>query len=188
MAQKQQKRYVREVAHRVFASELRNTEIVVERDEDDQYAAQYVITPTGAKVNRVLIVGTLTEIEDISTGDDEYWRARLFDPTGATLLYVGQYQPDATRALLQASEDIPVIIAVVGKVNAYVSDTDVVSISVRPETVALVDAVARDRWIVETARQTLARIQTLEEYHPDSIEDMKAYRHMVGDALKDVLI
>ncbi|MCK4929252.1 MAG: DNA-binding protein, partial [Methanosarcinales archaeon] len=83
--------YSREVAHRVFAQEFRDSDLSF-KDSNDQYSPQYLLTPTGAKVNRMFIVGTLTEKEDIGT-DAEYWRARVVDPTGAFIIYAGQYQP-----------------------------------------------------------------------------------------------
>lgn len=170
--------YKREVAYRVFAKELRHTDIVLDKDTDDSYAPQYVMTPTGAKVNRVFIVGTLTEIEDIGE-DTEYWRARLQDPTGVFAAYAGQYQPDAARALSQAN--IPEILAVVGKVSVYVPEDGGTVISLRPESVAVVDEAARDRWIFETAKQTLDRIEALEAESPESVDDMKQYRQMVRE-------
>jgi RPA family protein len=52
--------FVREVAHRLFAAEFRESNLQV-KEGSDQYSPQYLIIPTGAKVNRVFIVGTLTE-------------------------------------------------------------------------------------------------------------------------------
>ena len=172
--------YNREVAYRVFAKELRDTDIVLERDENVTYAPQYIMTPTGAKVNRVFVVGTLTEIEDVGQ-DTEYWRIRMEDPTGIFLAYAGQYQPDATRALVHAN--IPEILAMVAKIAVYMPEDGGTVISLRPETVVVVDAVARDRWIFQTAQQTLARIRSLESQNPEMVEDMKQYRQMVKDAL-----
>jgi len=57
--------FAREVAYRIFAQELRDTAVALERDLEDVYAPQYVLSPTGAKINRVFVVGTLTEKEDI---------------------------------------------------------------------------------------------------------------------------
>jgi len=34
---------------------------------------------------------------------------------------------------------------------------------IRPETISVVDALVRDRWVLEAARQTLDRIKELEE-------------------------
>ena len=81
--------FYREVARRVFAQELRDSNLAT-KDESDQYAPQYVLTPTVAKVNRIFLVGTLIEKEDIGT-DSEYWRGRVTDPTGSFTIYAGQY-------------------------------------------------------------------------------------------------
>ena len=105
--------FSREVAKRIFAEELRNSNLSFRDGEDQhQYAPMYLLTPTGAKCNRVFIVGTLTERDDIG-GDTEYWRGRIVDPTGSILVYAGQYQPEAAQKL--ASIEPPAYVAVVGK-------------------------------------------------------------------------
>lgn len=183
--------FAREVAYRVFAQELRDTTLVLERDIEDAYAPQYVVTPTGAKVNRVFIVGTLTEKEDIGT-DAEYWRARISDPTGTFFVYAGQYQPDAARVIADAS--VPEFLAVVGKVGVYTTEEGNVMTSIRPESVSVVDAETRDRWVVETARQTLDRIRELEDGSSQNIEmvqehyslDLEQYRQMAISALESM--
>jgi RPA family protein len=89
--------FAREVARRVYAQELRDSDLSF-RENEDQYAPLYLITPTGARCNRVLVVGTLTEKDNL--GDDvEYWRGRVADPAGSIFVYAGQYQPDAAQAL-----------------------------------------------------------------------------------------
>jgi RPA family protein len=67
--------FTREVAHRIFAAEFKEANLQV-REGTDQYTPQYLITPTGAKVNRVFIVGTLTEKENIGA-EAEFWRGRI---------------------------------------------------------------------------------------------------------------
>ncbi|MCD6206664.1 MAG: DNA-binding protein [Methanosarcinales archaeon] len=191
--------FTREVAYRIFAQELRDTTVALERDSDDAYAPQYVLTPTGAKVNRVFVVGTLTEKEDIGT-DTEYWRARISDPTGASFIYAGQYQPDATRALVDATvadadAETPEFLAVVGKVSIYTTEDGNVLTSLRPETISIVDAETRDRWVLETARQTLDRIKRLEDGSSENLAmveehyslDLEQYRQMVVSALESLV-
>ena len=181
-----------DVAYRIFAQELRDTSVALERDLENTYAPQYVLIPTGAKVTRVFIVGTLTEAEDIGT-DTEYWRARISDPTGTFFVYAGgQYQPDAARLLADVS--IPEFLAVVGKVGVYTTEEGNVMTSIRPESVSVVDAIIRDRWVVETARQTLDRIRELEDGSSQSIEmvqehyslDLEQYRQMAISALESM--
>jgi RPA family protein len=151
--------FSREVARRIFAEELRNSTLAF-RDGDDQhqYAPQYLLTPTGARCNRVFLVGTLTERDDIG-GDTEYWRGRVIDPTGSILVYAGQYQPEAAQAL--ANIEPPAFVAVVGKPNLYQTEDGSVIISVRVEAIQKVDEATRNRWIIDTAKRTKERLDIL---------------------------
>ncbi len=146
----------REVAYRLFAAEF--DDATLEHSESDrERAPNYVITPTGARVNRLFVVGVLTEVEPVS---DEVRRARVVDPTGAFVLYAGQYQPDE-RAFLERAEP-PAYVAVTGKARTFrPDDADRVFTSVRPESISDVDADARDRWTVDATERTLERIETM---------------------------
>lgn len=150
----------REVAWRVFAREYNDADLGFKQGEDER-APNYVATPTGAKINRLFVVGVLTEVERV--GEDELLRARVSDPTGAFVVYAGQYQPDAVSFFADA--ETPEFVAVVGKARTYEpDDSDEVYTSVRPEEVNAVDAETRDRWNVETARETLERVEAVREY------------------------
>ncbi len=180
--------YSREVAHRVFAQEFRDSDLSF-KDSNDQYSPQYLLTPTGAKVNRMFIVGTLTEKEDIGT-DAEYWRARVVDPTGAFIIYAGQYQPEAARAI--AEMEAPAYIAIVGKPSTFQTEDGTVLTSVRPESVHVVDEATRERWVAETAQRTIERINNLNSNNPDAVKamehyntDVSVYKQMLVDALKE---
>ena len=143
----------REVAHRVFAAEYDDATRSYQ-EGDEERAPTYVITPSGAKANRLFLVGVLTEVEQVN---DQMLRARVVDPTGAFVVYAGQYQPDA-RATFDRAEP-PAFVAVTGKARTFQpEDGDRVFSSVRPESVSTVDADTRDRWAVETARATLGRV------------------------------
>ncbi len=154
----------REVAWRVFAEELRASSLAF-RENEDQYAPLYLLTPTGAKCNRVFIVGTLTEKDDIG-GDTEYWRGRMVDPTGSILIYAGQYQPEAAQAL--ANIESPAFVSVVGKPKLYQTEDGNIIISVRVEAIHKADKAARDRWILDAARQTHERLEALASAGPIS--------------------
>ncbi|WP_049970483.1 hypothetical protein [Haladaptatus cibarius] len=145
----------REVAWRVFAAEY-NDSSLEHSDSDEERAPNYVVTPTGARINRLFVVGVLTEIEQVG---DEVLRARIVDPTGGFVVYAGQYQPDALAFLERASP--PMFVAVTGKARTFQpDDSDLVYTSIRPESINTVDAETRDRWSVQTAEQTLARVRT----------------------------
>jgi RPA family protein len=143
----------REVAHRVLAAEYDDATLS-HREGDEERAPTYVVTPSGAKANRLFLVGVLTEVERVN---DEMLRARIVDPTGAFIVYAGQYQPEARATFERAST--PEFVAVTGKARTFQpKDADRIYSSVRPESVNVVDADVRDRWAVEAARATLRRV------------------------------
>lgn len=153
--------FSREVARRIFAEELRSSNYSFRDGEDQhQYAPSYLLTPTGAKCNRVFMVGTLTEKDDIGS-DTEYWRGRVVDPTGSILIYAGQYQPEAAQKL--AGMESPSFVAVVGKPNLYQTDDGNIIISLRAESIQKVDEATRNQWILDTARRTLERLEDLKK-------------------------
>src|SRR6056297_1469494 len=155
----------REVARRVFARAF-NDATYTFKESADERAPVYVLLPTGQRANRVFIVGTLTETEDVGE-DSEYWQGRVVDPNGGTFfVYAGQYQPDAASMLRELEP--PAYVAVVGKPRTYETDEGEMNVPIRPESTTKVDEATRDRWVVETAERTLDRIK---RYNEADLED-----------------
>jgi len=172
----------REVAYRLFASEFDDADFSYS-ESDEERAPNYVVTPTGARVNRLFLVGVLTEVETVS---EDYLRARIVDPSGPFVVYAGQYQPEAL-AFLESAQP-PTFVAVTGKARTYQpDDSDQVYTSVRPESISEVDADTRDRWVVATAEQTLERVARAAEAKHSGLtgDDLRAalVEHGVGDGL-----
>jgi RPA family protein len=179
----------REVARRVFATEFNDAHFTF-KESDDERAPLYGLLPTGEATNRAFVVGTLTETEDV--GDDsEYWRGRVVDPTGTFFVYAGQYQPDAASKLREL--DTPTYVAVVGKPRTFETDDGSVNVSLRPESITVVDEDTRDRWVVETAERTMDRLSAFDEEGNEYAErakqeygeDVSPYRRAVLEALED---
>ena len=146
----------REVARRVFAAEFDDATLSYS-ESDEERAPNYVVTPTGARVNRLFAVGALTEVERVN---DDVLRGRISDPTGAFVTYGGQYQPDAAAFLERATP--PCFVSITGKGRTYQpDDSDRIFTSVRPESLNEVDADTRDRWVVAAADATLDRLATM---------------------------
>ena len=182
--------YVREVAHRVFAAELKESNLQTKEGQDEQYPKQYLITPTGAKCNRVFIVGTLTEKENVGT-DSDFWRGCIVDPTGVFYVTAGQYQPEAAQVLAKTAP--PEFIAVIGKPTIFTTKEGNVLTSIRAESMHVVDAATRDRWVVETANLTAKRIAKLQGNEPDAVKarehystDVEQYKAMVAMAVESM--
>ncbi|WP_435332984.1 hypothetical protein [Haloarchaeobius sp. TZWWS8] len=148
----------REVAYRLFANEFDDATLS-HQESDEERAPNYVVTPTGARANRMFAVGVLTEVESVN---DDVLRGRVVDPTGAFVVYAGQYQPDEMAVL--ESTTPPAFVAITGKARTFSpDDSDRVFTSIRPESINAVDADTRDRWVVTCAEKTLQRIATMAE-------------------------
>jgi len=181
---------MREVAQRTFAAEF-NDATYTFRESDDDRAPVYVLLPTGAKANRVFVVGTLTETEDVGS-EDEYWQGRIIGPTGTFFVYAGQYQPEAAGMLRETEP--PAFVALVGKPRTYETDDGNVNVSLRPEHLTIVDEVARHRWVTETAERTLDRLEAFDdetnEYAQMAREQygemMAKYREATVEALESL--
>lgn len=148
----------RETAWRVFAGEYNDS--TAEIKGEGEKVPSYIVTPLGAKVNRLFIIGVLTDVENISESG-ELLRAHVSDPTGVFTLYSGQYQQDVTKTL--SDIDVPAFVAIVGKARTYTPEEGVLYVSIRPENIVEVSAEARDQWILETCTSTKNRIEAVLE-------------------------
>ncbi len=154
------KRSPREVAWRVFAAEY-NTSSMEFKDGEGEKIPTYVVTPLGALINRLFIVGVITDLQNIGTEQEPLWRAMISDSTGQFYVYAGKYAPEATLALSKIQP--PAFVAIIGKSRTYSPQEGTIYMSVRPEKIVVVDEGIRDYWILETARATLCRIDAIEE-------------------------
>lgn len=172
----QSSRPSREKAVRLFAEELQQV-VHQYKDGDGEYAPNYVLLPSGERANRIFFIGTLTDVEDIGD-DDEYWRASVNDSTGNFMVYAGQYQPEAAAILSQIEP--PEFVAVTGKVKTFETDDGDLLANVRPESFEVIDRHHRDRWVAETAEQTLDRLEA------DDGEFAEMLEEQYGEDLADV--
>jgi RPA family protein len=201
----------REVAWRIFAGEFNASSLEIKGEGDR--SPSYVVSPLGAIVNRMFVVGVLTDSENIGTDDEPLWRGRISDPTGIFYVSAGQYQPEAAIAISKI--DPPAFVAVVGKARTYSPEEGTLYVSIRPENIRVVDEAIRDYWVLDTCRQTLKRIDALAdalEMESPSVDELvnlghdpnlsegvikslghymglnlESYREMVIDALKYLL-
>lgn len=202
---------LREIAWRVFAGEYNDS--TYEISEGGERSPSYVITPLGARINRLFVVGVITDVENIGTDLEPMWRARLSDPTGVFHVYAGQYQPEASQSLSKTKP--PAFAAVMGKSRAYSPEEGTIYVSIRPEMVKTVYAELRDYWILESCRSLKRRLDAMKEalqmdpltkeelialgYNENTSEgivlavkhygkvDLQKYSTMLSDALKYLL-
>ncbi|MDE1819884.1 MAG: hypothetical protein KGJ23_04660 [Euryarchaeota archaeon] len=149
----------REVAWRLFAHEL--TSSSVQEKGEGEKAATHVLSPLGARVGRVLMVGTFTQIEPLGEGTVPMWRSRLTDPTGGVSVTAGPYQPRAAAFLSQARA--PCRALLVGKPHLFLGREGVPLVSIRAELLVSTSAQEESDWVRETAGHTLRRIELCQE-------------------------
>ena len=182
--------FEREPARRVFSAELRETRHQF-REGEDEKSPTYVLLPTGVRANRIFVAGTLTEKE--RRGDQNaYYQARIADPTGLFYLMAGSYQPEAMQQI--AKIEPPAFVAAVAKPGVFESQSGALRVSLRAESVIIVEKDVRDLWVLDTARATLDRVENLGKT-PDSVKaveiyapDPAVYRRMAYDALAQMRI
>jgi RPA family protein len=201
----------RETAWRMFSKEFNDATLDINSGEER--APSYVVTPLGAKVNRLFIVGVVTDIDEIGTSENPMIRAKVADSAGSYYLSAGQFQPEAMASLKELKP--PEFVAVVGKAKVYAPDDTVRLLSVRPEEVKKCDAELRDYWIYETAVSMMRRIEMMAEAlkmaPPSSQEleklgyskylaeggaaaanhyknvDLESYEELVSNALREII-
>ena len=149
----------RETAWRVFANELNTSTLEIKATEEKM--PSYVVSPLGAKINRVLVAGTLTEKANSGTPEEPLWRGRIQDVNGQFFLNVGRYQPDAMAAM--ADLEPPCFVAAVGRVRTYTTDDGRTFVSVRPERIIRIDEPTLNEWLLDTAQSAWTRLKWMKQ-------------------------
>src|SRR5437867_4913176 len=152
-------RVIREVAWRLFASEYNDANL--EAEGTGERPPSYIVTPLGARVNRLFVVGVLTDVENVGTDGQPMWRGRVSDPTETFHVYAGEYQPEAAAKLAKVKP--PAFAAIMGKSRTYSPEPGTTYTSVRPEMIKVVEEHVRDYWILEACRSLKERLEAARE-------------------------
>lgn len=145
----------REAAWRIFAYEFNKSTIQVKNGEG--YSPTYVVSPSGAKMSRVFVVGVLTEVENVRPNKD-VWRGYVADPTGSFSVYEGNYRSKGASFFSDAQ--VPQYVAILGRARLYTRDDTTYASIWSNETSATTEK-ARDNWVMTTAERTLDRLEAL---------------------------
>jgi RPA family protein len=162
--------FKRESAKRIFAKEFNMIRFDIKFDEDDK-SPTFVISPTGALANRVLISGILT-IKEKKTDKNVYYTGRVNDNTGDFKITASHFNPSAQQQMA-AIKDTPVFVTVIGKPSMYKREDGKIFTTVRVEDIIVTDKLTRDLWILDTAKTTLSRISIMEEGNDSWMKDVK---------------
>jgi hypothetical protein len=185
----------REVAKRVFAREFEafrelEKSVISDSEAADLKTPNLLISPLGLILNRVFVVGVITELDSVGTLN-ETWKARIVDPTGAFTVYAGQYQPEAS--IFFSTVQIPAFIALTGKARIYEPEPGSFYVSIRAEEVNVVDEKIRIRWVVDTAEQTVERLEAFSEalasgYRGEKLREYLLKRRISSDLVEGISI
>lgn len=167
----------RESAKRMFAFEFNKVNFQY-KESEDKFAPNYVLVPSGGKVNRVFMVGTLVEQPEAGgEAGNERFRGKIADPTGSYIVHASrQYQPIAAQAL--ADIVAPCYVAIIAKPYVYKTDEGKLYPGLRPESIVVTDEATYNRWVNETIVDTLTRLEGKSNPTPDAA---KAFEHYQTD-------
>jgi RPA family protein len=160
-------------AWRLFAYEFNKSTLQLK--EEDGSGPTYIISPTGAKINRLFVVGVLTEVENVRANED-LWRARVADPTGSFTVYAGKYQSEG--ASFFANADVPQFVSVLGRARLYTRE-DTSYASIWSNEISNTTETVRNNWVITAAERTLDRLEVLKIAQGAGLE---------GDALRTLLL
>ena len=144
----------RETAYRVFSKELNSS--IVSKKGTEEMSPSYVITPLGTMINRVLIAGVLTEIENAGSEEEPMWRGKVQDVAGNFFISVGKFQQEASASM--ANLEAPCYVSMIGKVRTYTTNDDRTFVSVRPEHIVKIEENDYFAWLLETAKSVWSRL------------------------------
>lgn len=161
---------------------------------EGQYETQMYLSPTGRVVGKVVVVGTAVDKEDLAQDNGTpFWRVRIADPTGSIGVTTGQYQPEATQAI--AELQVPAFVAVVGKIHIYEPEEGNKIVSIRPDSITVIDENTRDALILDASVSTARSIKKCNtpEIHEQLNaagykEDLEAFRVMTEQAVMSLLL
>lgn len=181
--------YQRNPAVRLLSAELDKCDYHFQ-ETDEERAPNFLLLPSGRKANRVMMGGTLMEVEDTSDDSTPYWKARVNDGTGEFLAFAGQYQPEAASVLQTIANDDsmpPAFVLMVGKTREYRPEDEEgeVIVNLQPNTISVVDEEQRDMWLKDTVESTISRLEQSEGEYVRRSEDR--YGDRVSMLKSDVL-
>ena len=149
----------RETAYRVFSKELNSS--IESKKGTEEMSPSYVISPLGSMINRVMIAGVLTEIENAGTEDEPMWRGKVQDEAGNFFISVGKFQQEASASM--ANLEAPCYVSIIGKVRTYTTNDGRTFVSVRPEHIIRTEEEEYKAWLLESARSVWDRLLRMRE-------------------------
>lgn len=161
----------RETAWRVLAQEFAASN--EEEKGVGERAASYLLSPLGARMNRVLVSGVLSPGEAVGRDpENPFYRARLTDPTGTVSVTAGGFNPRALAVLRSVTNPTPAV--VVGKVHLFRGRDGTAYSSVRAESIRAATPEEVRGHLADAVEQTAERIRLLAELSREPLQTSAA--------------
>jgi len=185
--------FKRESAKRIFSQEFNRTKFDIKFDESDDKSPTFIISPTGALANRILISGIMTAKEK-RTDKNVLYTGKINDNTGDFRITASHFNPVSQQQMASIKE-IPIFVTVIGKPSMYKREDGKIFTTVRVEDIIVTDKLTKDLWTLDTAKATYDRITLLEEGTDEFMKDVKAkyntdcnsYRSIVKSAVDAIV-
>ena len=186
-------RYERSASFHVFANEFRAS--TLHEKGPGEYDPSYLISPLGAKINRMVVCGLLERLEhrELSNGSS-ILQGQVRDCSGVFFFSIGDYAPDAVKEIgnqwLEQVEIGEVLhVAMTVKARWYQSEDGGIFTSIRPEEVTTIEPSTYALWLARTSEETMKRIDaynlSLElEINHDSFEQGGIPNHLIDGLLQ----
>lgn len=156
----------RQEAQPVLPVSLQMAEEQFEADPDNDNSPNMTVVGDGRAVNRVIIVGTLMNIEPIGSGDA--LQATIFAGNNEVRVTAGQYSPSAQSFLREMQGETPEYVSVTAKISLNQQD-DITYVNLDPENMSVVGDTdddspnAADQWVAEAAIATMEAVTETQE-------------------------
>ncbi len=156
---------------KMLVAELIRTTHALPKGEE-QYEAQTYLSPTGRTIAKVMVCGTAIEKEDVGK-DSSHWRLRISEASGSVQIYAGMYQTEAAAVIAQL--EVPCFVSVVGKMNIYEPEDGSHIVSIRPDSLTVIDGKTRDDFILDASLSLIRSVRKTDD------ETMKRVASIYGE-------
>ena len=173
-----QQRSRRQTAIRLFAREFYESSLP--DGGQGEYDPRFVVTKLGARVNRMFVAGVIERLERRDTERGPMFSGAVRDPTGLHLWSVGSFRPELhiemEELVARFEGGDRFLMACIGKSNHYTTEDGGFRCRMQMEDYAIIDREIYANWLVETADQTMRRIDALSKAKSAENTDANALR------------
>ncbi len=161
-------------AIRLFPQELYGV-VKVNAGDKEKFIAASVVTRLGSTVSRVLVMGTATVINEVvyeavpekNMSEMTRYKMEIMTPVGDQYhnkFYVEcdtKYSPEPASFMKANKDACPFHVAVMGKIKVWTppDDPNKHIVTIKPESIKMVNKEDVEQWLEETAKLTLERIE-----------------------------